>query len=360
MTGTSLDGLDIAIVGIDGHGLNLSATLLQQGSFNLGDLAESLRKLADDSLVKPSEILQIQRQFGMFHAQSIASMQHAQQLDAVIVHGQTIRHLPEKNMSWQLIDPWPIARELDVSVCYDLRQADLIAGGNGAPITPLADWILYRDPAHRRVIANLGGICNITLLPAGVSESSLTHIRGMDIGPCNLLLDGLVQRLFDGVPFDEAGRLAAKDKSGLDLLPVIRDAAFFQRPLPRTTGREDFDGQWVASVLSSVKGSPYDLLYAAVDAVARQLAKEVGNDPSTQLILAGGSSQHVLLVDRIREHVRCPVLLSDELGIPVTMREAMGMAVLGVLSQDGVPITLPQITGARTPGVAGAWINTKQ
>ena len=357
MTGTSLDGLDIAIVGIDGHGLNMSAILLEHKSFDLGTLAVLLRELADDTPVKPSSMLRIQRQFGEFHARCISHMQYAMQLDAVVVHGQTIRHLPDEHLSWQIIDPWPIARKFNVPVCADLRQADLIAGGNGAPITPLADWILYRDVSHTRWVVNLGGICNITFIPAGDSDSALSDIRGMDIGPCNLLLDGMVQALFAGLGFDEDGKLASQGKSCVDLLPVIRKAPFFERQLPRTTGREDFDTAWVQSVLASVNGLSHDLLYAAVDAVARQLADHVNGNIDTQVVLAGGSSLHPLLVDRIRHHVRYPVLGSDELGIPVTMREALGMAILGALSRDGVPITMEQITGAKSPGVAGVRIN---
>lgn len=357
MTGTSLDGLDIAIIRIDGRGLAMSATLIEQGSFPLGTLADDLKKLAGDAPVRPSDILRVQRRFGQCHADAMAKMQHTSKLDAVIVHGQTIRHIPAEHLSWQLIDPWPIVRRLNVPVCYDLRQADLIAGGNGAPITPIADWILYRDPSTPRWIVNLGGICNITYLPAGESDNPLSQIRGMDIGPCNLLLDGLVQKLFPGMMFDENGVRAALGNSDTDLLPMIRQAAFFARPLPRTTGREDFDSHWIDSLIHQTQDKPCDLLGAAVDAVARQLAEQVNDNVDAQVILAGGSSRHPLLVKRIQHHVKHPVLLSDALGIDVSMREAMAMAVLGALSQDGVPITLSQITGATQPCVAGAWIN---
>jgi anhydro-N-acetylmuramic acid kinase len=362
MTGTSLDGLDIAIVEISGTGLEMSARLLEQGSFSLGSMIERLRELAEDKLVPPSKILRLQREFGQFHADCLSEMTHAKQLDAVVCHGQTIRHLPDEHLSWQLFDPWPIAHQLHVPVCYDLRQADLIAGGNGAPVTPMSDWILYRDATSPRWIVNLGGICNITYLPQADCENALQHIRGMDIGPCNLLLDGLVQQLFPNVRFDEDGIRASQGQCQSDLLPVIEQAPFFKRPLPRTTGREDFDFHWVTSFIKQTQDKPCDLLHAAVDATARLLAKQVNDTDNAQLILAGGGSRHPLLVEKIREHVRQPVLISDELGIDVSMREAMGFAVLGALSQDGIPITLPQITGANLPGmspgagVAGAWV----
>jgi 1,6-anhydro-N-acetylmuramate kinase len=286
-------------------------------------------------------------------------MAHVNALNAVVAHGQTIRHLPAEHLSWQLLDPWPIHHALNVPVCWDLRQADLIAGGHGAPITPLSDWIMYRHATQARWIVNLGGICNITYLPAANSEQPLSHIRGMDIGPCNLLLDGLLQLLYPDLTFDEDGKLASQGTPGIDLLPLIRKADFFKRPLPRTTGREDFDQQWVTSLLAEVQAQPNDLLYAAVDAVARQLADEVTAEANAQIILAGGGSQHPLLVQRIREYVACPILLSDELSIPVTMREAIAMAILGALCEDGIPITLPQVTGSKNAKIAGSWIGYK-
>lgn len=353
MTGTSLDGLDIAIVCIVGNGLQMSAHLLKHRSYDLGPIGQRIHHMVRNQPMRPSDFMIVARELGQTHARAILDLAHDVNLDAVVVHGQTIWHMPEVNMSWQLIDPWPIARVLNVPVCYDLRQADLIAGGHGAPITPMSDWIMYRDAQRRRWIVNLGGICNITYLPP---TNDLSQIRGMDIGPCNLLLDGLMQKLYSGQAFDADGQRAKQGCQGIDLLPQIRKAPFFQRPLPRTTGREDFDEAWVMQLLDSVEGRADDILLTAVDAVARLLAAEV-SDTGDQLILAGGGARHPVLVDRIREHTTQTVLLSDELGIDVSAREAMAMAVLGALSQDGIPITLPQITGAVKPGVAGTWIN---
>ena len=279
-------------------------------------------------------------------------------LDFVVAHGQTIRHLPDEHLSWQLFDPWPVVRKLNVPVCYDLRQADLIAHGNGAPITPMSDWIMYRSADVPRWIVNLGGICNVTFLPAddGNTQKSLGEIQGMDIGPCNLLLDALVQKCFPGHRYDEDGQFASSGQIVMDLLPAIQEAAFFKRPLPRTTGREDFDQAWVESILVAMDAKPQDILCSAVDAIARMIVQTVGAQTPSQIILAGGSAQHPLLVDRIAQHVKGQdVLLSDDLDIPIEMREAMAMAVLGGLSQDGIPITLTQITGASNPTCAGTW-----
>lgn len=359
MTGTSLDGLDIAVVQIGGHGLQMNVTLIEQASFPLGGLADALKNLAMDQPVTPSSMLRIQREFGEVHANALANLESADALDFVVAHGQTIRHLPDEHLSWQLFDPWPIVRKLNVPVCYDLRQADLIAHGNGAPITPMSDWIMYRSPDMPRWIVNLGGICNVTYLPADEvdTEKSLNHIQGMDIGPCNLLLDTLAQKLFPGHAFDVDGQFASRGQMVMDLLPVIQDAAFFKRPLPRTTGREDFDQPWVESILESLDAKPEDILCSAVDAIARMIGQIIGSQTQGQIVLAGGSSQHPLLVERIAEHAKGQnVLLSDDLDIPVEMREAMGMAILGALSQDGLPITLPQITGASNPACSGTWV----
>ncbi|MBL4700356.1 MAG: anhydro-N-acetylmuramic acid kinase [Phycisphaeraceae bacterium] len=357
MTGTSLDGLDIAVVQVQGRGLDVVITLVESKSFILETQAQSLRKLADDKPIRPSDLLRIKREFGAFHAQALASLEHASKLDFVVAHGQTIGHFPSENLSWQLFDPWPIVHRLSVPVCFDLRQADLMAGGNGAPITPLADWMLYRHRTQSRTVVNLGGICNVTWLApdAGETQKNLNAIWGIDIGPCNLLLDGLVQKLYPDRTFDTDGKIAASGKTTFNLLDKIYQAPFFQRPKPRTTGREDFDEQWVLQLLASVKGKPQDIIHSAVDAVAQLIAKVLNTQPQSQVILAGGSTQNPLLVAYLRKYVTPPVLLSDTLGIPTAMREAMAMAVLGGLCQDGIPITLPQVTGRGATAIAGTW-----
>ena len=249
MTGTSLDGLDAALVKIEGTGLDMRAMFEGMVSKPLAGLAPDLKHLAEGNPAKPIDYLRAARSLGELHADAVDELlankapgsaggsvtphtphQHtspparkrhesdtrsarrenatnddgsderrpttdppaepgAFKIDFVVAHGQTIWHAPRDDvgrLSWQLFDPWPIVHRLNVPVCYDLRQADLIAGGEGAPITPIADWVMYRSDTRDRTIANLGGVCNVTYLFGGREVSS---ICASDVGLCNLLID---------------------------------------------------------------------------------------------------------------------------------------------------------------------------
>jgi 1,6-anhydro-N-acetylmuramate kinase len=361
MTGTSLDGIDVAIVRVEGRGLDLRAALLYLHSDSLGDLPALLRPIASGTPAEPINVLRAARRLGECYARAIAHAASAAgvTLDLVSAHGQTVWHAPQEHLSWQLLDPWPIVRQVRVPVVYDLRQADLIAGGQGAPITPLSDWILFRDAAVPRLIVNLGGICNVTALPAG---AGIEAVRGYDAGPCNLVLDGAVRLLYPGQAYDDGGRLAASGTVRDDVRPLLRQSPFFARPSPRTTGREDFSDAFVRRLVQSLRErgwSPADVLATLVDAVAAEIAAcaaELGR--GLELVLAGGAVRNATLVSGIARHGGDAVRVrhSDALGVPAAAREALAMAVLAALCQDRVPITLPAVTGAIAPSLAGAWI----
>ncbi len=357
MTGTSLDGLDAALVRIVGEGLTLKAELVEQVSAHFDDaLREGLRQLATGQPCRAIDIMRLARQLGELHAQVVQPMTQKQSVDLIVLHGQTVWHAPQDEvgaMSWQLIDPWPVVRRCAVPVVYDLRQADLIAGGQGAPITPLADWILFRSDTVSRALVNLGGICNITWLPKGCQPGD---VQGEDVGPCNLLLDGLVQRLF-GLPYDEHGRLAARGGGSSLVYRLMMQAPFFNRPRPRSTGREDFSPAWIDQLIRDTGLPNYDMLASAVDAVAH-LITEATIGVADEVILAGGGAKNKALERRLRELGRdqVKVRLLSELGVAGEAREAMEFAVLGALAMDGVRLTLPQITGCDQPGKFGTWV----
>ena len=169
MTGTSLDALDAALVSVAGHGLEMKATFLRGRTFPLGPLARRLRALAEQEPRRAGEIAVLARDFALFHLDALRRLccekpRGFRRPDLVCIHGQTVFHAPP--VSWQLLNPAPIAYGLKTPVVYDLRAADLACGGQGAPLTPLADWVLYGSVAEPRVIVTLGGFCNLTRLPA--------------------------------------------------------------------------------------------------------------------------------------------------------------------------------------------------
>ncbi len=355
MTGTSLDGLDVALTQIRGRGLGLTARCVAHRAAALpASLRGTLGRLAAGEALAPRQILRAARHLGVVHAEVGAGLMRDHldvRLDAVVAHGQTICHAPDDGLSWQLFDPWPLVRALKVAVAYDLRQADLVAGGQGAPITPLADWVLFR--AAGDAVVNLGGIVNVTRL-----ATTPQAVRGADVGPANLLLDGLCAALC-GEPFDYGGARARAGRPDALLMTRVY-AAVHARLTDRTLGREQFGSAWAARLAQELSRDhrPPEVLAAAARVVAQVATGHPTLLNAKRWLLAGGGVHNAALTAAFAERAAAAgasVRRVDEAGVPAQAREAVAFAVLGALSQDGQPATLPGVTGAQEPGVAGAW-----
>jgi 1,6-anhydro-N-acetylmuramate kinase len=356
MTGTSIDGLDASLAEIRGCGLSMSAKLRGHLSAPLGDLAARLRAAADQRAMSAGEFARLSLDFGTFHAaviqQLLESANGGESPDLICVHGQTVYHQPP--VSWQLINPTPISEQLGCPVVYDLRQADLAAGGQGAPITPLADWVLFRHESRRRAIVNLGGYCNVTILPAGDSPAAIADIAGFDVCACNQILDA-VARLALNAPFDDRGHAARRgrcDEGACRSLLAILEA---QRAGHRSLGTGDEAIRWVRDHLGKL--APNDLARSASAAIGHCIGDAVGAHDVDVVIAAGGGTLHDVLLESIAQRSALVIRRSDELDVPVEARESLEFAILGALCADGVPITLPAVTGCGAPApIAGTWI----
>jgi anhydro-N-acetylmuramic acid kinase len=371
MTGTSIDGMDVALVRIRGAELSMTAELISHRPRSLGEIGPELRRLADGAPMTAAEIAQLAWSFGELHAEAIEALITERpsegRLDLIAVHGQTVYHQPP--LSWQLINPAPIAVRLMCPVIFDLRQQDLAAGGQGAPITPLADWVLFRHAERRRAIVNLGGFCNITILPPAPSaripsepllqdesahREELREIDGFDLCVCNHLLDAIAREaLF--LPYDDRGSIARSgsvvEAAAIELRTVLSNRHDERKSL----GTGDERLAWVRTSIKRLSGP--DLAATAVHAVGQCISQRLNRCRIDEVILAGGGTRNDALVEAINTNCSAPITLSDALGIPAEAREAAAMAVLGALSIDGIPITLPHITGCRSPApLAGARI----
>lgn len=356
MTGTSIDGIDTALVEIEGSGLAMKPRFIRGVSHDLGPVRDPLRRLADQHPMTAADIAAAMREFALVHLQAIRGVlgPPRARCDLVCVHGQTVFHQPP--LSWQLMQPAPIARELGIPVVFDLRAMDLAAGGQGAPITPIADWLLFDAEGEYRTIVNLGGFCNVTVLP-GVSRTanslgpahSLDSVRARDICACNQLLDGIARaRLRE--PFDTDGRAAMAGQLNARAFETIRSHLEGQAQARRSLGTGDELSAYLGS-LESVSGP--DLAKSAVEAIAETIVSKTHG----MLILAGGGIHNQALVSSIRSRSRDPVSTTDTLGVPAGFREAASFAILGALCQDRIPITLPQVTGVPSPApISGAWV----
>lgn len=351
MTGTSLDALDVSLVHVTGEGLAMRVRIEAHSTIDLGGLRPRLRAVAEGAARSAGDFASLALDFGRLHAQAMQAVAGTRRVDLAAIHGQTIVHAPP--LSWQLVNPWPVAHALRCPVVSDLRGADLALGGQGAPITPLADRILFRDDAPQ-VIVNLGGFCNITWLPAGAAP--LDAIGGADICPCNHLLDAAARAALKQ-PFDRDGACAASGTPVPSAHGELRQALDRATRAGRSLGTGDEAVAWVARHADRM--TPAELLATAADAIGTHIgATAMQRAPdATRLVLAGGGARNRALCAAIRGGSGgTRTVQSTDLGVPVESRESAEMAVLGLLAHDGVPITLPAVTHRAATGARdGLW-----
>ena len=346
MSGTSLDGIDAAFVSLKGQGLDLRLTDARHLSGPLGPDCETLESLAKGQPVPAEDYARAATELGRSCGMLARKILGEETADLIVVHGQTIFHQPPYSL--QLLNPAPIAEALDCPVLFDLRGADLAAGGQGAPITPLADWILFRGTTPHSVI-NLGGFCNVTHLPdLGGDPDAIT---AMDVCSCNHLLDHAARRLLDQ-PFDESGTQAGRGTSDSDLAQELM-VSLSRNETDRSLGTGDEDLKALAPLWRC--DDPCTALATLVEVLAGKICESIPSRQS-RIILAGGGARNKALVDAITRQAERDVCTSDTYGIDVQAREAIAMAVLGALVQDGISICLPQVTRPSRPsGSDGCW-----
>ncbi|MFM1867622.1 MAG: Anhydro-N-acetylmuramic acid kinase [Planctomycetota bacterium] len=351
MTGTSIDGdLDAALVEITGSGIAMRTEFVVGHSHPLGDLAADLRRVASQEPLAASAIARIARAFGEAHADALSELcsRAGVSPDLAVLHGQTIFHAPP--LTWQLLDPWPVATRLQCRVRYDLRSANTASGGQGAPITPLADFVLFGS-TEDLIVMNLGGFINATLVPS--RERGIEAIRGFDVCACNHLLDR-VARTRLGTAFDKDGEAARR---GIVHESISRDISHAIAPELADDHRRDSiarrslgTGDEAARLVELTSHlSPSDACRTVADAIAdaavRVILPESVHAPA-RILLAGGSARNQALRAAIAHRTRLPVQTTAEShGIPIHMREAAEIAILGALADDGVRYALPQVTG---------------
>ncbi len=360
MTGTSIDGIDLALVRVEGTGLAMRAALVAHRSSGLGPLAARLRAAAEQRPTTAGDLAALALDFGDFHASEARAFLDGAALpapDLASIHGQTVFHRPPA--SWQLVNAHPLARELGCDVVFDLRGNDLAHGGQGAPLTPLADWVLFRARAPRAVV-NLGGFANVTFLPSDDgAPGAVAAIHGADVCACNQLLDAAARMVLDA-PFDADGGAAARGRAHPERTAALA-ARLASAAGARSLGTGDECLGWLADARAHL--APDDLLATAAEAVGTVIGRAVRAHGASDVLLAGGGTRHGPLVEAIARAAGCATHRCGAFGFPPEAREAAGWAVLGALAQDGVPVSLPRVTGrpgAPMPAtVDGTWIHVR-
>ena len=339
MTGTSLDGLDVALVEATGEGPAMRVRLVAQLDRPLGDLAAALRALAEGEVMNAADIAAASLALGELHADACRELAGGRRIDLVALHGQTVFH--RAPASWQLINPWPVAAAIGCDVVSDLRGADLAAGGQGAPITPLSDLVMFGGDADR-LIVNLGGFCNVTALRGD------GDVRGFDVCACNQLLDAAARKVL-GEPFDRDGAAGLAGHADGEAVEALKRRLLAQRDEGRSLGSGDEFFDWLDR-----QPTTNDTLATAAAGVGGAIRDVLDRElPHAEVVAAGGGARNKALLAAIGTSRS-----SADSGVPIDAREAMAMAVLGLLARDGEPITLPAVTGRRqSVPSAGQWIH---
>jgi anhydro-N-acetylmuramic acid kinase len=358
MSGTSADGLDVALVRITGQGMEMSAELLRwHGRPYPSELQEIISRIRMGEKAAIGSLVRIGRQISLCYAAGINEALliaglSAADIAAVAAHGQTLYHDPPGTLQW--LDPALVAAEVGCAVVSDFRRADCAAGGQGAPLVPFADYILFRDAKKTRVLLNIGGIANLTYLPAG---GAIDDLIAFDTGPGNCISDFLVRRSNPrGRGWDEEGAIAAEGNANEAIVdPVLSDSYFSKAPPKSTDGRAMVD---LFAANSSAEKSLANLVSTAcaisVKSIADSMRRFLKKFPQEIFVSGGGVNNRTMMSMLRRAVPECAVRTIDDLGIPSAAKEAMAFALLGAATLDGVPGNVPAATGARRRVVLGS------
>lgn len=378
MSGTSGDGVDAALVDIRGAGLDLRVTPLAFAPTPYpADLQRRVLNLGAGGTV--AEVCHLNAVLGEWFAKAAlrvirkAGLRPAE-IALIGSHGQTIQHLPQGireqglgpvRSTLQIAEPAVIAERTGIETVADFRPRDIAAGGQGAPLTPYVHYLLFRHPTRSRLIVNLGGIGNVTYLPAGGALSSL---QAFDTGPGNMVLDGLVRRLTNGrQAMDRDGRLASKGVVDAGLLAELLAHPFLRQPPPKSTGREAFGDPLVATLLAAMRTrrlnandvlATCSLLTAVTVGSARRWLRgrtaKQGAAPLDEVIVAGGGARNrTLMQDLTAVFEPIPVRTLEKIGWDSKAFEAVAFAILAYQTWQGVCANVPTVTGATHPVVLG-------
>ncbi len=354
MSGTSLDGVDVVLAAIDE---NLVA---QQASYchpMPPDLRQAILAVCQGQSLTLSQLGQLDTRLGQLFAEAVLTLMKRESLEASDVvaigcHGQTVWHEPQSDApnTLQIGDNNQIVAATGITVVGDFRRRDMALGGQGAPLVPAFHQALLMDATERRMVLNIGGIANLSLLFPG------QPVRGFDTGPGNMLLDAWIWRN-QGKAYDKDAGWARSGTPVPALLEALLREPWFALPPPKSTGREHFNLGWLEQHLRHFPGlAPQDVQATLVELTAITITQQVQlNDGCDRLLVCGGGSRNPLLMARLATHLPgTEVTTTDAAGISGDDMEALAFAWLAFRTLSGLPGNLPAVTGAREKSVLGA------
>lgn len=364
ISGTSVDGIDAALVEITGQELDLKIDLLAGKTYPYpADLRERILAICAGQAISMLELAQVDDAIALAFAQAAQQIQIDHQPATLIgSHGQTVYHRPPEQLGMekktlgytlQLGRADLIAYLTGITTVSNFRAADIAIGGHGAPLVPRVDAFLLSHPQESRCIQNLGGIGNVAYIPPR-TDNWLSQIRAWDTGPSNSLLDLAVEYLTDGAKtYDEDGKWAASGTPCYSLVEKWLTQEYFHLPPPKSTGRELFGLTYVHECFQDAEPyqlSPADMLATLTELTVASIVHSYRTflpQMPQRVFLCGGGSRNLYLKQRLQLALESiPVLTTDEVGLNADFKEAIAFAVLAYWRQLGIPGNLPTATGA--------------
>ena len=377
MSGTSADGINVALLQLPTRGRGRPRyTLLAHEEYPFPALVRrAILELMNAELARVADLARLNFLLGELYAEAVAktARRHRVKLDLVGCHGQTLYHqgVPQRFLGRKLAVTWQtgegavIAARLGVPVVSDFRPADMAVGGKGAPLVPFLDSFFYRDQHVPRIAQNIGGIANLTAIPAG---ASLGGVLAFDTGPGNMVIDAVMLELF-GKRYDRDGKIAASGRILNGVVARLMRAPFFRQKPPRTAGREEFGREYVSRFLQLCRGaSKPDVVATATALTARSIADAVTRFVLPQfgarrkrvgqmiMIISGGGAKNPTLMAMLRDAITplgIELHVSDEFGLPAEAKEAVAFALLAHETWHRRPSNVPSATGAKRAAILG-------
>jgi anhydro-N-acetylmuramic acid kinase len=373
MSGTSADGIDVALVRISSASrvhFQPRVKLLGHAAFPYHrDVRRAVLSAMNASRASVADLARLNFLLAELYAEAVLATQKRFDFKAELVgcHGQTLYHQgePERFLgrkiaaTWQTGEGAVIAARLRVPVVSNFRPADMAAGGKGAPLVPFFDYLIYRDARVSRIVQNIGGIANLTAIPAG---ASIKKVRAFDTGPGNMVIDAVTERLF-GERYDSGGRIAASGAVLEGVVAHLMHLPFFRRRPPKTAGREEFGREFVQEFMKYCgRANKHNVVATATALTVRSIADALRRFVITrhtsfsEFIVSGGGANNPTLLAMLANELRplgLQIRSSDEFGVPSEAKEAMAFALLAYQTWHRQPSNIPSATGAKRPAILG-------
>lgn len=376
MSGTSADGINVALVRLEAPAALPLDTGGQECPPYIGHaefpyprrVREAVLAAMNAKQASVADLARLNFVLGELYADAVLATQVKFRTKAELVgcHGQTLYHQGDPApflgrkvaVTWQTGEAAVIAARVGVPVVSDFRPADMAAGGKGAPLVPFLDYLLYRDAQVGRIVQNIGGIANLTAIPAGAAPDD---VIAFDTGPGNMVIDAVTSRFF-GKPYDRDGRIAASGEVVEKVLSSLLRSSYFKKEPPKTAGREEFGREFVQKFLKAGgRADKRDIVATATALTARSISGAIKQfvlprGAFAEFVVAGGGAKNRTLMKMIGEQLRAlglKVRDSQEFGLPSEAKEAVAFALMAYETWNRRPSNVPSATGARRLAVLG-------